>query len=168
MTAEAQKSNSLLAASILLVALIVGAAVYLAIVSSTTEANSIIIEPASTSIATTSCTYTGVGLSTCPNLYNMTYVYSVSYDRAWGGSYQVYDSPIMSGPTAERGSFSGQGPSHVSVSFVLYTTGYSVCLSVQKLDASGDRLTVNLGGSGGDTNSTSRPFGEVRVCLILN
>lgn len=134
----------------------------------TTTSTSIVIEPGpnTTSISTTACTYTGPEVVACPSIYNETYAYSISYSGPWGASYQVYNGPGTTGTPVESGSFYGHGPENVTVHFVLYSTGFEVCTSAHKLDASSSTLVLTMHQGGEETNSTSLPFGQATLCLI--
>ena len=171
MTPEPARRYRLLMIAILVAGVVIGATILsypsfqTTVTKTVSPASTTITVPPSTTITATSCTYTGFEVVACPSVYNETYRYSISYGGPWGASYQIYNGTSTLNAPVASGSFYGHGPENATIRFVLFTTGFEICTTAQKLDASTSTLVLAMFNGGGETNSTSLPFGQASVCL---
>lgn len=112
----------------------------------------------SSSSTSSLCHYALSGAVPCVSGYNFTV--SVNYLGPWKVTYQGYNSLGKSGAVTVYASYQGSGPDTRNVTVPGSANGWTLCATAQKLDGSGFKLTLRLGGE----NSTSFAFGSTSFC----
>ncbi|MDG6906876.1 MAG: hypothetical protein JRN20_13935 [Nitrososphaerota archaeon] len=130
-----------------------------------TTTTTVFLSSAITTSTSISCSYsTYPEALVCPTFLSQTWNVSVDYNGPWGLSYQGYLGSGTSGSPIESGSFFGHGPTNESITVSAVGSGITACVEAQKLDNSNSVLVLNLL-TGNAHNSTSLPFGTVKLCM---
>jgi len=106
----------------------------------------------------------------CPGNYSYSFQVSIDYSGSWSAIYCGFHSvgaPQNSCVGIDNytgGSFSGTGSSTRPITLSgPDTNGLAMCVQAEKLDTSNNTLTLSIGAST-DNDNTSRPSGTATLC----